>query len=245
MKKFLWPILLVSHLSYADFPLSQIESFNGSFVDPSGTAQAEYFSIPNYNIGENAEFAVERQAGIYILSTPYEDIILDTLPEAIYELENLKWTDLNLVSLPLEFSLDMQALDGEHKEGEVLVETLSLSCLHSGVEDEIQNELLDACFNNDMSLGIKKLNIVTSDRDLSFSKFSANVQDNKLSFRIKVKGFTVKGSGESYFEPGLIRIKISKAKAGIISVKGMLFDELEGIDSDNVKVNKPWIEISY
>ncbi len=241
MKKLLWPILLASQLCYAEFPISQIESFEGNYADPSGIAHADYFSIPQYNIGENAEFSVERQAGVFVLSTPYEDIFLDSLPESLYELQNLNWSGLNMNVLPLEFHLNVNNLDGSHTEGQMDLRGLSLTCIHSGIEDEVQNEFMDACLNNDMSFSLDSAYV----KNISISNVSSSIQQNKMSFKLKVKGFNVMGSGESYFEPGLVRIKISKAKAGFINVKNMLFKELEAMENENIVIANPWIEISY
>ncbi len=245
MKKLLMSLLLASMSTYAFFPLTDVENFEGSFNDPIGSATADSFNIPDYQLGTHVEFSVERQAGIYILQTPVEEIQLDQLPELVYQMMDLDWNGAYLSSDQNEFQIGLTTLNGVHTTGSLKLNELHLTCLSSGIITDLMDEVLDSCLNNESSFSLDYLSLTQEGETSTLENLQFDISGDNLGFKIKAQGFTVKGKGEVYYQPGLVKIKITKAKAGIFSVKSKLFKELKALESENISVNNPWIEIAY
>ena len=245
MKKLLMTLLLTSVSAYAFFPLTDVQNFNGSFNDPSGTAFADQFDLPDYQLGSDVEFSVERQAGVYILQTPVEEIQLDQLPDLVYQMMSLDWSGAYLFSNDNEFQVGLTELDGVHATGSLKLRDFHLACESLGTLSDLMDEVLEACLNNQGTVSLDYLSMTQDGDNSTLENLNFDISGDKMNFKIKAKGVTIKGRGEVYYRPGLVQIKITKAKAGIFSVKSKLFKELKVLESENITVNNPWIEIAY
>lgn len=245
MKKIFLTYLLSSGLAFAQFPQVDITNFNGAYNEPSGNAIADSFNIEDYQFGENVKFSVEKQAGVFILYTPDDEIVLEHLPDSIDSLESVEWRNINMSSHAESFSINIDQLKGKSTDANLSLSNFRMSCDHSGYEDTALEELLDSCLNEKGSIGVGYLSINDGTKTSVLSSFYMNINQDNMNFSIKASGARVKGYGKVFHEPGLTRIRIDKAKVGFFSVKGRLFGQLRALESENVKVNNPWIEISY
>ncbi len=120
------------------------------------------------------------------------------------------------------------------------INRLNVNCNYKSINDTFGNEVLHSCLN---VKGSVSLNSYSADGKEVIGETTLTTQGNSMNFQLRAQGLKIKGEGNTYFENGKIRIKISKAKVGILNVRGRLFYELEKLSSDKISVNEPWIEI--
>ena len=238
--KILITILSVTSIAFAQVPTTSVNNFNLSYNDPSGVAGANHLIVPGYSFENSPNFTVENQSGNFILETANESLTVENVPEQIIELEKLTVENLNLETNSYKIFLSVDKLTGNNLDANIDVRSLSIDCKYKHLSEDIQDEVLNSCVNNNGRIKIEKFandgKDVVNDADLNFNS-------NKLNFRVKAAGFNIKGSGKAYYTQGLLRIKIESAKVGILNVKGKMFDELEKVQSPRVRVSNPWIEI--
>lgn len=243
MKKIILFLSLFPVLCLGNIPTSKIENFNGSYLDPSGTASADYFEFNQYQFGANAEFTVEKQAGSIFLETPDESIQFDNIPDFITNLSELEWKNLNLNTNSSSIDFSLKSLKGSHTEGAVKINNLSLECKNKNATSTSDNEILEMCLNQFAEVSLASTKITDKDKDTDVSNLSISIDKNDMKYKVKYGSFTVKGHGQTFYETNLIRIKISTAKVGILNVRGKLFNELSKNQTEDLTVNEPWIEI--
>ncbi len=238
--KILITILSVTSIAFAQVPTTSVTDFNLSYNDPSGVASADHLIVPGYSFENSPNFTVEKQAGNFILETTNESLTIEDIPEQIMELEKLTVANLNLRTNNTKIFLSVDKLAGNNLDADIDVKSLSIDCDYEHLSADIKDEVLNSCVNNNGRIKIDKFanngKDVVNDADLRFNK-------NGLNFTIRAAGFNVKGSGKAYYTPGLLRIKVERAKVGILNVKNKVFDELEKVQSQSVRVSNPWIEI--
>lgn len=245
MKKgFFIVILSFCTQTFAQFPISNIENFNGNYADPSGTATASDFFYDTIDFGKNPNFTVERQAGLINLRTQSEEFTWENPPLFIDELNTLSWQGIHLNSNQNHFSLQVPHFSGNSENASFSTSNLNLNCKHAGNNyGNLTSELLDACLNNNANFNTSSISFSNA-RGTTLNKLNFDIRQNKLNFSVNV-GVTVKGDGQIWYEHEnkVIKIKIDKAKAGFLNVRGKLFSELKALESNKIHVQEPWIEI--
>ena len=241
--KFLF-ILVLSFSVLAKLPIADIKNFNGNYADPTGQAQSTKFLYEDISFEENASFVVEKQAGSFFLQTPNEEIQIENIPSFVNNLEKLKWAGINLSSNSSLFNLSIDSLSGKNNERSLSVRNFSINCKSQNNYENIMSDILDSCLNvsGNLDLDSVVLNSVNK-KETKVENLNIDIRSNSVDFRVKASGFNVKGDGKVYFEEDKVRVRIDKAKAGFLNVKGILFKELDKMESQNVKVNRPWITI--
>jgi hypothetical protein len=236
---------LSSVSSFADFPESNIQEFQGSYNSPSGTAKANRFSFTGVDFGENPEFSVEKQAGVFFLETPNESLQIEGLPEMISELQELRWNGVSLKTVPGSIDLDLLNITGSAPDNSLLINDLKLDCQHGVVQGELMEEILDSCLNTNGVFTLKLVKTTKEGKTDKIENIWLSTKDTKMSFKLKAAGATIKGRGATFYEANTVKIRIDKAKAGFFNVRGKLFKELKKMESENISVNLPWIEIKF
>ncbi len=120
---------------------------------------------------------------------------------------------------------------------------------------EIDNFTLNCRANNRMSdainacVNLGQLNLgryFQDSTDLRDAKVS--IQRGKLAFEVRVAGIgKINGNGSvTHDEAGqIINIRIDRVKYGILDITGRFFGMLADLESDSVKVARPFIHVSY
>lgn len=188
MKKIFLTYLLSSGLAFAQFPQVDITNFNGAYNEPSGNAIADSFNIEDYQFGENVKFSVEKQAGVFILYTPDDEIVLEHLPDSIDSLESVEWRNINMSSHAESFSINIDQLKGKSTDANLSLSNFRMSCDHSGYEDTALEELLDSCLNEKGSIGVGYLSINDGTKTSVLSSFYMNINQDNMNFSIKAMG---------------------------------------------------------
>jgi hypothetical protein len=238
--KILITILSVTSIAFAQVPTTSVNNFNLNYNDPSGVAAANHLIVPGYSFENSPKFTVENQAGNFILETENESLTIENIPEQIIELEKLTVENLNLETNNSKIFLSVDTLTGNNLDANIDVRALSIDCKYKHLSEDVKDEVLNSCVNN---IGRIKIDKFANDGKDVVNNADLDFNNNKLNFRVKAAGFNIKGSGKAYYTPGLLRIKIEKAKVGILNVKSKMFDELEKVQSPRVRVSNPWIEI--
>lgn len=83
-------------------------------------------------------------------------------------------------------------------------------------------------------------------QEMKIEKLSLNVNNNKFSFKMKASvgvSATLKGNGQSSYNPNTktLTLRLDKVKASFLTVTNKVFDALEGLDNDKIRVEKPYI----
>ena len=227
--------------AFTQVPNISISNLNLNYSDPSGVASATEFKVPGYTFSDSPNFEVEQQAGEFILSAEDQSFRISSVPAEILALEKLLVESFSLSTNMTKLRFTLAKLSGNNSETSIMAQNVLVNCKYEKSLTGILDEVMHSCVNNDGQIKIasfiKNGKEVIANADLVF-------KDNNLVFKIKAAGFNVNGSGKAYYTPGLLRIKIEKAKVGVLNIKKKLFAELEKNQSDNIKVSNPWIEIS-
>jgi hypothetical protein len=233
----------------AEFPLGNISEFTGSYSEPSGKATASNWEYKDLSYKAPVDIEIEKQAGLMYLSIENNEFEFDQIPKEIEQLQFIDWSAFNLQSDGKKFQLNLESLLGNSVSStdshSIDLKKLNIECdnLESTEERTIAEEFLDSCLNNYGNFSVGSMVTVKDGKTETVSNVNFNTDQNKLTFKMKAKGFTLKGRGEIYFEDDSIKIKIDKAKAGMFNAKSKLFKEFKKQESDKLIVNKPWIEI--
>lgn len=241
MKKIiLLAALTFSHLSFADFPMANIEDFNANYVDPSGKGSAKVFEFADLSFGENPSFEIEKQAGNLFLKIGEEEFELTDIPLLADDVKNLAIDDVDFSSSASQFNLSVNSLKGEDSDKEVSLGRTSFECKNSGAVST--NEVLDGCLNTYAKLRSSFLSLKEGSNSTFVSNLQVDISKNNLNFYLKYK-VGIKGYGKAYFEDNKVKIRLDSVKTGIFSVKSKVFAELEKLQNDQITVSNPWIII--
>lgn len=243
MKKIL--ILTLCFLStsvFAQLPVVDIADFSCTYKGEVGRATASVFRYDDLDFGLSPEFSMFKQADVFFLKTPDEEIQLDTLPEAINDLKEVAFKNIALKTTETKVELSVPSLNGVTVDSSMSISNFKLSCSGAQSSAELKEHVLDTCFNK---LGTMALGKFTG-KDSSINNLKVLTNKGRLSFSAKVKGVTAKGSGTTQYRASdnKIIIRVDKVKAGFLKVTKKFFKSLSEIESDKVVVKRPYIEIS-
>jgi hypothetical protein len=247
MKKLIMAMALgaVSVYSYADFPDSNIQEFQGSYTSPSGNANAQKFEFTDIDFGPNPQFSVEKQAGVFFLETPNEMMQIENLPTFIADLEQVEWSGVNLKTNKTSIDLNLFKVTGSAPDNSLVIDNLTLDCQHGTFQGELMLEVLDSCLNKEGVFSLKLMETTKEGRTDKIQDIWFSTKATKMNFKLKAAGATIKGRGATFYEDNSVKIRIDKAKAGFFNVRGKLFKELKKMENENITVNLPWIEIQF
>ena len=138
--------------------------------------------------------------------------------------------------------VDIPSLDGSSAdEKKVEHSNFSLSCEGDLSGIDTKNAILDTCFNKKGTVNLDKFQ---TDKD-QMRFLNVRVENNRLNFSAKVSGVTARGWGTSEYiaSENKVVIRVDKVKVKFLTVTGKFFSELEKQESENIIVNRPYIEI--
>lgn len=250
----------------------RIDQLSGSFISPSGTAQVTRLELPERSPIVNETLALELigQETLQI-STKDETFEWEEVPSIISEMTGAQWSNINLNKSTNGLSISGASLQTVSASRDLNLRQLSLNCqLPNHHEDSLTQAILNGCLNGrgqaslrlfEMTnrksqsitqsffeaMGVNIRNeILSTDR---FENVELNIQGDDFSGQITTRvviNATVRLNGKIYYEENneRIRIRVDRARAGLFSVMGTLFDELDKLDSDSIQVQRPWITIN-
>tara|TARA_R110000868_G_scaffold30668_5_gene113207 strand:- start:3244 stop:4038 length:795 start_codon:yes stop_codon:yes gene_type:complete len=239
-----------------------ITGFTGEYNAPNGQGSADTFNIPKQD-KRKIDITLEAKGEGYLLSTP-EDTWEWSEPAAwVKDLKTASWNGVDLVVGDQSQRVAISSLLGLHEDKRVHIEGLSAQCSGS-------NDLIQSCLNGSASIRLSKLvyqSALRSDQfqtildalaraldvtgrggDTEVKSLKLDISNNKFKGEVSVSigiSATVKFEGliSQDASDGKISIRLDKAKASFLDVRGKIFDELEEAQSETFIVQRPWIYI--
>jgi len=228
-------------LSMGAFPKASIQELSGAYQNSAGKARAKAFQFNEHDFGENVEFDVEKQGTSLYLSTEEQEFEFKDLPLAVDKIEGVKWNGLNLESSEAKIDLALKSFIGQYTDQVLNLHGLRVICDHAGGSGV--GEYLNACLNNKGHLSFSKVETTSNGKKTTIGDFSLSTHNGRLRFQIKASA-KVKGKGEISYKDNVVTIKITEAKSSGFSVRSRFFKELRKLQSENIKVKRPYITIS-
>ncbi len=250
-----------------------ITNFTGAYEAPSGTGTATRFTIPvSDEFTNNLTIKIEKISGGYNLILPDQEREWLDPPSALDDVVIARWNGINLSKTATQVNLSGTTLQTVGRAQNLNLKNLSLKCvLDSSNTDEV-NQLMQGCLNKEGTLRLSFVELVkhksdflnelmaivevlvggddfTTQSTTLFENIELDIKGDSFTGQIKTKAgitATVKLNGYIRYEEGSqqVRIRIDRARAGILNVIGILFDELTKLESESMVVQRPWVTIN-
>ncbi len=257
--RYLAAILFLINSSYA--ASINVTGFSGSYDAPNGSGVADNFQVPFKN--NRVEILIESLGEGYVLTAGDQQWEWAEPSDWVKDLKTAEWSGVDVVVNPTSQRAAISRLNGIHEDKMVLIEGLSAQC--SGAA-----ELIESCLNGAGSVSFSKLVYQSARRsdqvssiiraivkaldltgradDTTVESLNLNISNNKFKGSVKVNvgiSATVKFEGLVQYskDEKKTSIRLDKAKASFLDVRGKIFDELEEIQSESFVVERPWIYI--
>ena len=271
MKNLLFSFFLVSSLAHAAPATVSIKDFNFTYKNPYGEGSASSFTRGGFLMkgGQDGISVkldkIEKDFKISLSGAEYGEFVFKNAPSFMIDAETMAISQFNL-SLDTKISLSLGQATFNSKNDSLKLDGLNLNCNRDTAGTEI-DQLVSGCIQS-MSLKSSKFsssfdesNIVSvlshsiasatqNDKGITGAVGVSNVDlgmsGGKFNLTAEVKAQIsgkVKASGGMSYDAsvGVLTIKISEVKFGILSVKSKVFDELKKNESDKMKVKEPYI----
>jgi hypothetical protein len=195
------------------------------------------------------------------------------IPSFFQETIAAHWTGINLSKTTNSIALSGSHLHTVGTKQDLNFRTLSLSCqLPNHTEDDAAEALLQGCLNRQSQFRLRLFELTKKGSSSFLSELTSTVNslfagdenwtqntdrfenielnirgddfDGQVTTRVVINA-TVRLNGKVYYEQehSRIRLRIDRARAGLLNVTGMLFDELDKLNSEKVIVSRPWVTV--
>ena len=118
--------MLSLHTYAQDMVSSSILDFSGNYANETGTATAKKLQFEAIDFGNSPKFEIFKQAGIFFLKTPDEELQLDDMPESISELKTLSFSSIDMSSSPNFFKISISKLSGKSRKDSISLKGFTL-----------------------------------------------------------------------------------------------------------------------
>jgi len=146
---------------------------------------------------------------------------------------------LNFESVPGKVVFGVTSANLDKVKGDMSVNATSLLCQGAAsVVDPVDSCVAYTRFSTD---GVKT-------EDMEVKDAAINIDAGKMKFNVNLKGIgNFKGEGTAAHDAAakVVTLKINKVKLSILDVTGQFFSQLGDIKSDMIRVERPYIYISY
>ncbi len=259
-------VLLVGLLIFPQFLLAQdvrvkIEDFSFNYNDPSGIGEATFFQHNQKSL-EGVRVEVEKigeAMNFKVSGSEDHEFKLEKAPDVVMKAKTMTVDDLDL---SYQDSLSLSVLEGEFiGEDELKLKNFALNCNKDLAQTAADNQLIFGCLQKMtvksasfsqtaveegmVSAFTKAVGAVAGARGgLSIKALDFKVTNGKYDLGADIKAQIsgrAKSKGTMSYDPatGIMTINISEVKFGILSVTGMVFDELKKSENERMKVKQP------
>lgn len=251
---------------YSQFSLSQdvrvkIEDFSFNYSDPKGSGEATLFQHNQKSL-EGVRVEVEKigeAMNFKVSGSEEHEFNLEKAPDVVMKAKTMTVDDLDI---SYEDRLSFSVLEGEFiGEDELRLKNFTLNCNKDLTQAAADNQLIFGCLQRMnvksqsfsqsaveegmVSAFTKAISAVSGSRgDLSIKSLDFSISNGKYELGADVKAQMsgrAKSKGQMSYDPnsGVMTIKISEVKFGLLSVTGLVFDELKKNENDRLKVKEP------
>jgi len=261
MKRTLLIGLLITTHALAQDVRVKIEDFSFNYSDPSGSGEATLFQH-NQKTLEGVQVGVEKigeAMNFKVTGSENHEFTLEKAPDVVMKAKTITVDDLDLT---YEDSLSFSLIEGEFVgEDELHLKNFKLNCNKDLTQVAADNQIIFGCLqkmsvksqsfsqsaveDGMVSAFTSALKSVAGSRgDLAIKSLDFKINNGKYELGADVKAQMsgrAKSNGNMSYDPvsGIMTIKISEVKFGILSVTGMVFDELKKNENDRMKVKQP------
>lgn len=249
---------------------TEISGFSGSYSQGQGNASASVWNLPKRPAESNVSFQVFKESTQFRLIAGAEEYIFEDVPQALLDLEEASWSNLNAKTGGDKVSLSLSELRGSGQGSSLLLNTLKGDCQGGQSANDFLMALVESCSTNG-NLSFRELVSASTVRSqnklleffrsilgvrggtrgassLNLENFNLNVKNKKFTLSVKAHldiSATVKAEGSFQYTQNSVRIKIDKVKASFLNITNKVFDELDKIQNPNVVVSRPYVTISF
>lgn len=261
MKRTLLIGLVLSSQAFGQDVRVKIEDFSFNYNDPSGAGEATVFQH-NQKTLEGVRVEVEKigeAMNFKVSGSEDHEFKLEKAPDVVMKAKTMTVDDLDL---KYEDTLSLSVLEGEFiGEDELKLKNFALNCNKDLTQTAADNQLIFGCLQkmNVKSASFsqtaveegmvnaftKAMSAVAGSRgDLTIKSLDFKITDGKYDLGADIKAQIsgrARSNGNMSYDAvtGIMTIKISEVKFGILSVTGRVFDELKKNENDRMKVKQP------
>ncbi len=234
-----------------------IVGFSGHYDAPNGQGTATQFDLPGQD-KNTIEVRVEARGEGYVLTTPDGEWEWSEPASWVKDLQQAQWNSVDVVLQGPSQRAAINALNAEHGDKNIILKSLSANCSGSV-------ELIESCLNGTGRIRLGQLEYKSDKaydqtRDIlhalnfaakgntTVKNLALDISSGKFNGEITANvgiSATVKFSGLISYDVASkkVSIRLDKAKASFLDVRGKIFDELEDVQSESLVVERPWIYI--
>lgn len=234
------PILFIPNKANAADWLAK--NMNLQYDNGQGTATASraQFKIEDQNFDfTEASFDISWGADQLVIERPLDSFKYNIETSFLKDVRSAKVEALNFEAIPGKIDFGVKYARLEKIKDTTVLDPTTLICQSSVKSDSPVDACIDySRFNSD---GVETSSVNVKAASLSITR-------GKLNFTVNLKGIgKIKGDGSASHDAATqtIKIKINQVKLSIISVTGQFFGQLENIQSDMIRVERPYIYITY
>ncbi len=256
-------LLLSSQFVFAQDVRVNIEDFSFNYNDPSGAGEATVFQH-NQKTLEGVRVEVEKigeAMNFKVSGSEEHEFKLEKAPDVVMKAKTMTVDDLDL---KYEDTLSLSVLEGEFiGEDELKLKNFALNCNKDLTQTAADNQLIFGCLQKMavksasfsqtaveegmVNAFTKAMSAVAGSRgDLTIKSLDFKITNGKYDLGADIKAQIsgrAKSNGNMSYDAatGIMTIKISEVKFGILSVTGRVFDELKKNENDRMKVKQPHV----
>lgn len=246
---------------YSTFSFSastiQVQDFNFDYNDPQGSGVARVFSRTGFFTEEQLEVSVERtdkNFRIVASGAETEEFELKDAPSFMTEAEKMSVAGLNF-SFNKDLDLTVKQANFHSRTSSMNLDDFSLSCSRD-LSLPLEIDQIVAGCTKKMSLASGKFSsssmanaMVEVLGGVGMTSLDFKIIEGKYNLQGQVKAQIsgkVRSSGEAKYDSqtGVLTLKISEVKFGILNVTGKVFDELRKNESEKLKVKQPYLYVT-
>lgn len=261
MKRTLLIGLLVTTHALAQDVRVKIEDFSFNYNDPAGSGEATLFQH-NQKTLEGVQVGVEKigeAMNFKVTGSENHEFNLEKAPDVVMKAKTMTVDDLDLT---YEDSLSFSLIEGEFVgDDELHLKNFTLNCNKDLTQTAAEDQLIFGCLQKMavksqsfsqsaveegmVSAFTEAMKSVAGSRgDLTIKSLDFKINNGKFELGAEIKAQLsgkAKSHGDMSYDPatGIMTIKISEVKFGILGVTGKVFDELKKNENDRMKVKQP------
>lgn len=234
------PILFTPNNAHAADWLAK--NMNLQYDNGQGTATASraQFKIEEQNFDfTDASFDISWGADQLVIERPQDSFRYTIETSFLKDVKTAQVEALNFEAAPGKIDFGVQHARLEKIKDTTVLDATTLVCQSAAREENPVDACIDYTRLNSDGVETESVNIKAA---------SLAITRGKLNFTVDLKGIgKIKGEGSASHDAATqtVKIKINQVKLSFISVTGQFFGQLENIKSDMIRVERPYIYVTY
>lgn len=230
-----------------------VQGFNFNYQDPNGSGTATSFSRDPKLSLQDVSLNILKTADGFTLDVSgaenYQFLLKDA-PAFVTEAKTMVVENMNF-NLSQSLSLSMNSGEFLSEKDELFLELIKLNCARETATAELIDQLISGCVR-DLTLSASRFSskptqvVSKTSGSLAIKNLQLKSRDGKFDLSADVKAQIsgkLRSHGYANYDPstGILALKISEVKFGILNVKKMVFDELRKKQSETLVVKEPYV----